>query len=119
LVNPPSSLPCDLVSSFLQPALSLLGRVVLDTVSAGAALRAVRKCRKCGENQSEFGRENGRYQIAEFLGECSLLTKLNNDTTVPSCGSPVRRELRSFMESTDLWTKKIEIENIYEKLIKI
>jgi len=35
---------------------------------ARAALRAVRKCRKCGENKSEFGRENGRYQIAEFTG---------------------------------------------------
>jgi len=96
LVNPPSSLPCDLVSSFLQPALALLGRVVLDTVSAGAALRAVRKCRKCGENQSEFGRENGRYQIAEFLGECSLLTKLNNDTTVPSCGVTCEMRAKEF-----------------------
>lgn len=53
---------------------------------AGAALRAVRKCRKCGENQSEFGRGKGRYQIAEFLGECSLLTELNG-TIVPSYGA--------------------------------
>lgn len=40
---------------------------------ARAALRAVRKCRKCGENKSEFGRENGRYQIAEFTGGNSAL----------------------------------------------